>query len=318
MNAQDLLDYTLGLLDEPHRSQLETELTLEPALAIQAERLGQAIDLLLDDGQVFEPPPDLARRTLARVEDLGRRPKRSVLDFVPVRVPFRWADVAVAAGIFLAALATLLPAVQKSRVRAEQAACALNLQQLGTGLSLYAGAYHSYPYAQGCSAPYAGTFAVLLNDAGFLPSPTLLHCPHNRHKPAMHQLPNFDALCAAEECAPLSSPCLKNVDYAYNLGYQRDGCAGPILPDQAPGLTPLLADLPPFKGPREILAGNSPNHDGAGQSVLYAGGHVKWHPSRRLGPNDEDMFLNANRRSAPGVGQWDAVLSPGIVRFDGQ
>src|SRR5438445_8909072 len=124
MNAQDLLDYSFGLLDEPRRIQLETEMTLDPTLAVRAERLGQAVNLMLDDCQVFEPPPDLARRTLARVEDLGRRPRRSVLDFVPVRVPFRWADVAVAAGIFLAALATLLPAVQKSRVRAEQAACA--------------------------------------------------------------------------------------------------------------------------------------------------------------------------------------------------
>ena len=58
-------------------------------------------------------PPDLASRTLAFVSEKRRR--RSILDFVPVTVPFRWADAAVAACILLAGLLTLLPAIQPPR-----------------------------------------------------------------------------------------------------------------------------------------------------------------------------------------------------------
>ena len=105
--------------------------------AVRVERLRQAINRLLDDGTPFEHPPGLAQRTVAFVAR-NRRRSRSLPDYVPVRVPFRWADFAVAASIFIAGVLTLLPAIQRSRERMNQAGCLFNLQQLGNSFGQYA------------------------------------------------------------------------------------------------------------------------------------------------------------------------------------
>jgi hypothetical protein len=317
MNASEQFDYAFGLLEEPRRTECERELAADPALAERVERLTRSINRLVDDGETFEPPADLARRTLRLVGEHRRRPRRTFHDLVPVRVPFRWADVAVAAGIFLAALATLLPAVQRSRIQADQATCALNLRQIGTGLAQYAGTFHVYPYTNhDSSAPYAGTFAVMLNDAGYLHRASLLDCPSNGPGHVPDPLPPYGRVCEVEECAPGSSPCLRNVDYGYNLGYTRGGVPGPI-PARIGESLPLLSDRPAYSESRRILEGNSPNHGGRGQNVLFTGGHVQWHSTRRVGP-DDDVFLNAQHRPAPGIDPWDAVVVPGIFRFDGK
>ena len=108
----------------------------DPALHMDSEQevrlqcLRAAIERLVDDGTELEYPPDLARRTVAFVARNRRRPF-SLLDYVPVSLPFRWADFAVAASIFIAGTLTLLPAIQRSRERMNQAGCVFNLQQLG-------------------------------------------------------------------------------------------------------------------------------------------------------------------------------------------
>ena len=113
--------------------------------AARVERLRRAIYRLLDDGTPFEHPPDLAQRTVAFVAR-NRRRTRSLIEYVPIRVPFRWADFAVAASIFVAGVLTLLPAIQRSRERMNQAGCVFNLQQLGNSLGQYASLQPFLPY----------------------------------------------------------------------------------------------------------------------------------------------------------------------------
>ena len=114
MNADQLIDFVLGQLDGTDREQIEHAIETDPDVAHRVERLGWAIHLLLDDGEVIAPPPGLGRSTLALVAQSRLKP-RSILDYVPARVPFQWADFAVAACIFLAGVLTLLPAIQGSR-----------------------------------------------------------------------------------------------------------------------------------------------------------------------------------------------------------
>src|SRR4051812_48694109 len=90
MNTNDILDYALGQLDGPLREQADRELAADPPTAEKVERLTRTVHRLLDDGETFEPPPGLARDTVLFVIERGRR-KRTILDFVPVTVPFRWA-----------------------------------------------------------------------------------------------------------------------------------------------------------------------------------------------------------------------------------
>src|SRR5262245_20527137 len=115
MKADEMIDYVLGQVDGAERERLERALRDDGEQSAQIERLRQTMYHLLDDGTPFEHPPGLAQRTVAYVA--RNRRTRSLSDYVPMRVPFRWADFAVAAGIFLAGVLTLLPAIQRSHER---------------------------------------------------------------------------------------------------------------------------------------------------------------------------------------------------------
>ena len=61
MNADLMIDYVLGRLEGPDRDRMEEALRNDPEISARADRLGQAVSLLLDDGNSHEPPPGLAR-----------------------------------------------------------------------------------------------------------------------------------------------------------------------------------------------------------------------------------------------------------------
>jgi hypothetical protein len=314
MNAQDMLDLALGQLDDPRRAALERQLADDPVEARRYDRLVGSLHQLLDDGQGFEPSADLARRTLAYVAE-NRRRRRSLLDFVPAMVPFRWADVAVAATILVAGLLTLLPAMHRSRDRTNQAACVFNLHQLGLGLAQYGHLHRAYPYEPAdCPKAAAGTFAVMLHEAGLLDDPKLLDCPSNGACLST-AMPRLKTVCDLQRKDPEASCRLFCWDYAYHAGY-RDGDGAHALSDRTSAAVPLLADQPPHQADvRRILPGNSPNHGGRGQNVLFTDFHVGWHNSRRVGPHDHDMFLNQKQEAAAGLNELDAVLLPSIFPF---
>jgi hypothetical protein len=317
MNAHDMLDHALGRLESPERERLDLEITSDHGLAEKFDRLSLAIHQLLDDGEMIEPPPGLAIRTLTLIAE-GRRARRSILDFAPVRVPFRWADVAVAAGILLAGLLTLIPAVQRSRQQMDQAGCVFNLQQLGFGLTQYAHQHHVYPYAtEDCPAADAGSFAAMLHEAGLLNDLSTLDCPSNGPSPAVKSLPDMETLASIQQTDPLHYQRLVSRDYAYHVGYlDEKGRPGPIPVSLSSARLPLLADQPAYED-HHILEGNSPNHHRLGQNVVFSDGHVGWFNSRQLGPHDPDMFLNARQQPSPGVNPQDSVLLPAIFPFAG-
>jgi hypothetical protein len=316
MNSNDMLDYCLGQLEGPAREQAERELAADPPAAQFAGRLTRALSTLLDDGRTIEAPAGLARQTLLFVTDSTRPRRRTILDFVPVTVPFRWADVAVAAGIFFASVLTLLPAVGRSRERMDQAGCGYNLQQLGRALWQYGSLHHHYPFAPEANshAPTA-SFVSLLRDGGLLSDAELaeLDCPFNGPARRRTSFPDFDTACSDTEAARRAI----EIDYAYNVGHRLP--SGRVAPINAvhSATVPMLSDQPPHHDYRIILAGNSPNHRGRGQNVLYTDLHVGWHNSRRLNAKDADMFLNKRSQPAPGVDPDDSVLLPSLTPFLG-
>ncbi len=317
MNANDLIDLSIGLVDPDRRESLEQRLADDPWVSSALDRLSRNLDFLLDDGLGdLDPPRDLARRTVAVAT--GRGTKRTVLEFTPVRVPFRWADVAVAAGIFAAGLLTLFPAMQRGKARMAQSSCTFNLHHLGFSLSQYSGLHGTYPYvSSGEPGSRAGMFAVLLHDQEMLEGVTTLDCPGNGVSKLIPPLPPFSKICQDEAKDPNCPNCLHHFDYAYNLGYRHPtGQPGPIS-SRLQAAIPLLADNPGHANGK-ILEGNSPNHGGAGQNVLYSDGHVSWHSTRRLNAVDADMYLNEFGHAAPGVSPPDTVLAPANFRFDGQ
>jgi prepilin-type processing-associated H-X9-DG protein len=290
MNPSNQLDYALGRLDGPDRSEADAEIAGDSALADRLDRLGHSLRMLLDDGRDFEPPPGLAGRTLTLVAE--RSARRAILDFVPARVPFRWADVAVAAGILLAGLLTLLPAVRQTRERMNQAGCGFNLQQLGASLTNYAIRHNTFPdvRAKGPDAP-VGVYALDLKDDDLLRNMGALRCP-----------------CLGRREKEDVRPDPRLMDYAYHVGFRHpSGQTSPLEP-RCPSTVPLLADNPPRDASFHVLDGNSPNHNRRGQNVLFADLHVEFFRSRRISPRDNDLYLNEEHRPAPGVYPNDSVL----------
>lgn len=317
MNPNDMLDYALGQLEGPALEQAERDLALDADLAARVGRLSDAVGRLCDDGRAYEPPPDLAQRACLLVAQARDR-RRNILDFVPTQVPFRWSDVAVAAGVLLAGVLTLFPAVYRSREKMTQAGCISNLQKVGQALWLYGNSHRHYPFGpEQSSEAHAGSFAAMLHDEGFLDDVTVLDCPSNG--PCHHRtpLPRFAELILIQRNDPDRLREALCWDYAYNISYRhRTGRVEPIENIRSPRV-PLLADQPDHESFRLIRDGNSPNHGGRGQNVLYSDLHVGWHNTRRLSPADDDMFLNAEQQLAPGLNEEDFVLTPALVPFHG-
>jgi hypothetical protein len=317
MNDQELIDYALGQADELESARVERALESDPLLGDRCERLRGALHRLLDDGDWAEPPPDLARHTVAFVAKNRRRPLP--LFDMPVRMPFRWADFAVAASIFVAGILTLLPAIQRSRERMNQAGCVFNLQQLGTSLAQYASLHAFLPYPpQHRNDTHAGMFAAFLSEAGVLHDLSFLDCPCNGRCPdRMTQLASFEQTDHVRRTDPERYRGMLCWDYAYNVGYRHEsGQPGPIESRLA-SQVPLLADQPDHLDFTVIREGNSPNHGGLGQNVLFGDGSVKWFASRRVSPRDLDLYLNNERQLRPGLNVYDSVLLPSKVPFRG-
>ena len=298
MKPDDLMDYALGQLEGPTREDAEREIAGDPDLAARVDRLELALHRLLDDGGAIGPPSGLASRTIGFVAE--RTSRKQILDFVPARVPFRWADVAVAAGVLMAGLLTLLPAVNAGRSKSAQMNCGFNLQQLGVSLANYAARHNHYPDVRSKGpGGHVGSYAVVLKDENLLRDSRSLHCP-----------------CRGI-CPPIEGPRPDphHIDYAYNVGYrhQASGEAQPVGLAH-PAATPLLADQPSHDD-RRVLPGNSPNHGFRGQNVLFTDLHVEWFPTRRV-KLDRDLFLNDNDRPEPGIGPLDSALVPAVFQVE--
>lgn len=319
MNAEQMIELALGkseLADIEHEGR---RLDLDPEKKARVERLRLAVHRLVDDGADPEPPSELAWRTVSFVARNRRRPV-TILDQVAIRLPFRWADFAVAASIFIAGTLTLLPAIHRSRERMNQAGCVFNLQQLGSSLAQYASLHPFLPYPpSNRSDTHAGMFAVMMHDAGVLNNLAVLDCPSNGACPhATRELASFDQVDRVRKTDPETYRRMLCWDYAYNVGYRHASTGpGPLEVVHASQI-PVLADQPDHEDFLTIREGNSPNHGGRGQNVLFGDGSVRWFYTRLVGPYDPDLFLNNEHQPRPGVDLSDSVLMPSKIPFCGR
>jgi hypothetical protein len=164
----------------------------------------------------------------------------------------------------------------------------------------------------------AGIFVPVLHDAQLLKHDINLSCPANGKRPAaalrsVKDLEDLHAKRAEDfrDAARSLSSC-----YAYTLGYQtRDGNGQSRhhgLRRDSGDLVPIMGDRPPFDAENFTGGhGNSLNHGGEGQNVLYVGGQVEYLKHRLIPGADgkkDDIFLNHLRRIAAGAGPHDSVL----------
>ncbi len=314
MNPDDLLDHALGLIDSRGCHLIDQNAASDPELAARTQRLRENLARLLDDGPEPEPPVGLARRTIMQVE--AHRQRRRLHEYAPMRSPFRWADVAVAAGIFVAGVLTLMPALHRSQATARLAGCTDNLRQIGMGLYRYATLHQEYPHVRPDSAVgYNGAIASILSEGGILDSMPTWDCPGDGRNPLPAKAPGVTELARLVSNSSTTPSCLLHNDYALHMGHFEHERLRPV---QATGSSyvPLAADHPPHCEHGQAVDGNSPNHGQLGQNVLFNDLSVRFRTIRNLG-RDNDIFLNRYGHTAPGVDHDDHVLGSAMVRVSG-
>jgi prepilin-type processing-associated H-X9-DG protein len=313
---ENLVGYLLKSLGTEEQRAVEDHMRRHPEAKKRLEQLRRGLDVLGTDGVEPEPPPDLWVRTLARVAEYKCRTLPAVPAPAARTAPawgswWRRADVLVAACLLL--LVGGLGVIGMAAIAAQRhvTECQDNLRKFHQALTAYADKHEDrFPWVES-QAPknFAGSFIPALNEAGVLPSDITVSCPGSAPRaPApvtfaqLEEMYNSTRRAEYFDLTRSLAGC-----YAYSLGY-REAEAGPHygLTRRMDGRLPIMADAPPSRGANEVDPGNSLNHGGKGQNVLFIDGHVEFLTTRTIA--DDDIYLNAERRVAAGRGPGDVVL----------
>jgi hypothetical protein len=311
---EHLLGYLLGALDPVTHARVKIHLESHPEARERFRLLERALAPLAEDAN--EPPPSgLVMATLARIAE-----HRCILPTAPVSPPsqavpptrrlFRRVDLLVAACLLVVVAGIAFPLVAKARLLQQRIACENNLRQFGLALAAYADRTDGeFPRVErdGPRA-VAGIFVPLLRDAG-LAQDVSVGCPaQGEQKPPMYAVADLERMHAR---AP--EQYLRGVardlagNYAYSLGYKEGDSHRGLRRDSGDGL-PILADR------SGEAAGNSSNHRGDGQNVLYVGGNVRWTVQPTVGEEFDHIYLNHHNRVQAGVCRIDSVLGSSAAR----
>jgi hypothetical protein len=311
----NLVGYLLNALDDDARRGVEGYLRIHPEARLKLARLRERLAPLAADRDTIEPPPGLARATLARVRQAKTLPAAPCLRAAAVggRSWWRRTDVLAAAASLLLAIgigaAWLVSAWQRSDI----VACQENLHRFHGALVAYSemrpdGAFPRVE-AEGPRAA-AGIFVPLLADGGVLGEDVSVSCPARGRRPALRepgQVRQLEELYTADRAGYIRAVRDMAGCYAYSLGY-RDAGGLHGLRRGAGDLLPIMADCPPFHD-AAAGEGNSLNHGGGGQNVLTIGGSVRYCTSRGVGVEGDDIYLNREQRVLAGLYPTDTVLA---------
>ncbi len=308
-----LVGYLLHSLDADEVSEVEDRLGRDGHLRDRLAALRKALEPLALDADVPEPPSRLVLGTLARVaEEHCRRPglappaarELPSPEYAPARLWFRRADVMGAAVLLITVGALGVPWLVRYRHEAQVTACQRNLVVFWTGLKWHAdlqgdGAFPRLEEEGPRS--FAGIFVPVLNDSKLLGPDATILCPAvGKRGPDGRSVRELTSLWE-HDSPPEFRAVIRDVggNYAFPLGYW----SGPHLDNEN---QPLMADAP---GANRL--GNSDNHGGRGQNVLFVGGNVRWYTVRNVGPDGDDIYLNKNGEVGAGLCRDDVVLGVG-------
>ncbi len=315
-----LVGYLLNALEPDEKRQVETFLRQHPSGAQKLELLRQALRPLDDERSGAEPPPGLADRTIAFVTEhpytqLPRAPRPTARTPATVAFAFwRRADVLLAACLLIVVTGAALSWISHVRHLEGILECANDLREIHHGLRAYDSVHGGLPSVQTIARPprnVAGLIVPKLVDAGCLNCYTP-HCPgmHSHWTSTSYQkaidLSDDDFARIVEDL----TPC-----YGYTLGY-RDGDGmvhGPKFNTGSDSKQILMADRAPDH-PEQTLHGNSPNHGGYGQNVLFVDGSVKYVTDRTRSFNGDDLYLNKAQQVKAGLDWEDFVVGSGWAR----
>lgn len=324
---QQLLGYLLGALDDAERDAMEEELQRDSQLRERLVVLRRRLEPLRQArGEDDDPPVGLAKRTCEFVvayaathseQPSAALPPPPVLsDTLSSAAPpvglwgagrqWSWPDFTVAAGIILAALAIVFPAIQSSRFQAQLLTCQDHLRQLGQSLTEYSTRHRGYfpQVPQQGTLAAAGIYAPALLGAGYLDDKRWVLCPASPlADDTQFRVPSLDELQATTGAELTRLRSVMGGSYGYSLGYTENGRYQPTR-NLGRSHFALMADAPSHSLPGY----QSLNHGGRGQNVLFEDGHVTFLTTpKAVGPND-DVFVNDTGIVAPGTHRNDSVI----------
>ncbi len=313
---QNFAGYLLNALCPAEHQQVEAYLRARPEARARLALLEQALAPLAEDAAQPPPPPGLVVATLARIgQEMGRRPPdapRPWPDRGGSGGGWRWArraDMAVAASLLLLLGALAAPFLVKTWRGSQRVACANNLRAFWGGLQAYSDRTNdNFPQVEPEGARgIGGVFVPILNDAGALGDASV-SCPAQGLRPAprctVEELENLYRTDPAQYQAVAAT---LSGNYAYCLGY-REGGAHRGLRRGCGDHLPIMADRSQASG------GNSLNHGGDGQNVLYIGGNVRWCVQTTVGEGGDDIYLNQRYQLGAGLNRADTVLGASDAR----
>ena len=301
-----LLGYLLGALEEDEQTLVEQELQGNARLRRELALLSKALAPLDATWHDYPPPPNLAADTCRFVETQLLRPATTSPDpeheaaaigrMHAVTAPCgcgdtcRLQDMAMVAGILLAASLLILPAIHSGRVQSRLLACQDNLRQIGLGLTQYSEQNQGYfpkPPTDGSTAVALGVPRTLA-ETQCLSDPKVILCPGS-------QLAANDPFTVPEVAdeSPRNQP--RQGTYGFTLGHQRNGVLYPTRNLRRPNF-PVASDAPSPWLPHH----QSENHGRFGQNVLFEDGAVRFltRPGRTTGPTTSSSTTPARSRPA--------------------
>jgi hypothetical protein len=303
-----LIGYLLDALEPAEQELVESQLESDSQLRHELDLISRSLDVLAVDKAHYEPPAGFAHRTRLFVAQQTKAVPASPVAAPPAPAS-RWsmADLAMAAGIFLAATALFWPAMNQSRFAARVMGCQNNLGKLGVALQNYATIFPGQlptPSVAG-NLDRAGAYAVILKESGVLGEPEVLICPASALADQAVELrvPTCRELkeAQAEQLTALRSR-LKGI-YGYNLGFVIKGRYYP--PKHLRSATyALMADSPCPNAPLR----RSDNHEGHGQNVLFGDMHVQYLTSCKAKGCTDHIFVNDAGKPSAGLHERDAVI----------
>ncbi len=319
---EQLLGHLLGALDDRETEQVSTRLETEPRLHGQLESLrGRLATLEPLRGEV-DPPPGLAERTCRMVasyqpsqpaKQKSGGSSRGRKKMTPGVAPpswfnrVRWQDVAVTAIVCTMGWAMIGPAINNSRVNSGKVGCEANLMNIGTGARQYRDTHGRFPLVPG-SGPMAapGSYAVVLREAGLLNDARLTQCPGAPKAGRVRiRIPLPKEFINASKNKVIRLRRTMGGSYGLSFGYIEDGKYHAFT-DLSRSNFALIADMPGYQG-------QSPNHGGLGQNVLFEDGRVEFLVTPRFKSVGDDIYANDDGLSAAGVHPDDSVIAPSSV-----
>jgi hypothetical protein len=313
---ENLVGYLLEALDPATHREVSAHLEAHPEARARLELLRRALSPLALDRDEPPLPPGLLIATLGRVAEHRCRRLPDAPAPSPRQVGARgrrWprrVDLAAAAVLLVLVGGLAAPLLVRQWFGYRRTACADNLRRFWVSLVAYSDRNDgAFPRVER-EGPHAvaGIFVPLLRDEGVL-GEVSVGCPAQGPKaPPHHSVRDLEELFGAHPDDFQRAAHGLAGDYAYSLGYWEDGSHRHLrLGDDE---FPILADRSDAKH------GNSPNHGGAGQNVLYVGGRVAWCVTPTVGVGGDHIYLNRDKppKVAAGLGRSDTVLAPGGAR----